>query len=113
MSYTFGDNEEASRRLRRLADLYEPETRALLELAFDGCEACTPRLAVDLGCGPGWSTQLLAAVLKPQRTVGLDSSEHTLPRRAQIIPGWNFCAMTSCNRPSRLTRLTCSFAAFC
>jgi SAM-dependent methyltransferase len=75
MPYTFGDNEEASRRLRRLADLYEPETRALLASVCDGGEARTPRLAVDLGCGPGWSTRLLNAVLKPRRTVGLDSSE--------------------------------------
>jgi SAM-dependent methyltransferase len=74
MPYTFGDNEEASRRLRRLADLYEPETRALLALIGDASEARTPRLAVDLGCGPGWSTRLLSAVLKPGRTVGLDSS---------------------------------------
>lgn len=69
MSYTFGDNEEASRRLRRLAEVYEPETRALLE------QVPAPRLAVDLGCGPGWSTQLLSSVLKPQRTVGLETSE--------------------------------------
>ncbi|MGD0902550.1 MAG: class I SAM-dependent methyltransferase [Terracidiphilus sp.] len=75
MPYTFGDNEEASRRLRRLADLYEPETRALLALICDSGEPRTPRLALDLGCGPGWSTRLLSAVLKPRRIVGLDSSE--------------------------------------
>ncbi len=33
-------------------------------------------LAVDLGCGPGRSTRLLADILRPSRTVGLDSSEH-------------------------------------
>jgi SAM-dependent methyltransferase len=33
-----------------------------------------PRLAVDLGCGPGWSTRLLQATLQPDRTVGLDAS---------------------------------------
>jgi hypothetical protein len=31
MSYTFGDHQAASRRLHRLAELYEPETRGLLE----------------------------------------------------------------------------------
>ena len=75
MSYTFGDNEEASRRLRRLSELYEPETRGLLELTYVSGKPRTPRLAIDLGCGPGWSTQLLDAVLKPRLTVGLDSSE--------------------------------------
>jgi trans-aconitate 2-methyltransferase len=33
-----------------------------------------PRLAVDLGCGPGWSTRLLQDALQPDRTVGLDAS---------------------------------------
>jgi trans-aconitate 2-methyltransferase len=71
MFYTFGDHEEASRRLRRLAELYEPETRGLFELALHSGEPDTLRLAVDLG----WTTQLLDSVLKPQRTVRLDSSE--------------------------------------
>jgi len=33
------------------------------------------RMAVDLGCGPGWSTQLISETLTPGRTIGLDSSE--------------------------------------
>jgi trans-aconitate 2-methyltransferase len=71
-NYTFGDSGEASIRLRRLADLYEPETRALL-----GRSRIPPlRVAIDLGCGPGWSTELVHEVLKPSRTVGLDASEH-------------------------------------
>ena len=73
-NYTFGDNDRASGRLRRLAELYEPETRELLRRGG----ARTPRLAVDLGCGPGWSTRLLQDVLKPERTVGLDTSERYL-----------------------------------
>jgi SAM-dependent methyltransferase len=69
-NYTFGDTDEASARLRLLAELYEPETRRLLERG-----AVQPRLAIDLGCGPGWSTRLLHDVLKPVRTVGYDASE--------------------------------------
>jgi trans-aconitate 2-methyltransferase len=70
-NYTFGDNDQASARLRRLAELYEPETRELLQQ----CGARSPQLAVDLGCGPGWSTRLLREVLDAERTVGLDASE--------------------------------------
>jgi SAM-dependent methyltransferase len=69
--YTFGDNDRASARLGRLAEIYEPETRALLERS--GARAI--RLAVDLGCGPGWSTRLVRDVLAPARTVGLDASD--------------------------------------
>jgi trans-aconitate 2-methyltransferase len=68
--YTFGDTEEASARLRRLAELYEPETR---ELLLRG-DARKPQLAIDLGCGPGWTTRLLHDALHPTRTVGLDAS---------------------------------------
>ena len=70
-NYTFGDNDRASERLRRLAELYEPESRDLLAR----CGASAPWLAVDMGCGPGWSTRLIRDVLSPRRTVGLDASE--------------------------------------
>ena len=90
MPYTFGDHEEASRRLHRLAEVYEQETRGLLELAIDSGRSHTFRLAVDLGCGPGWTTQLLDAVLKPQRTVGLDASERYIAEARANCPRLEF-----------------------
>jgi SAM-dependent methyltransferase len=90
MSYTFGDNEQASHRLRLLSGLYEPETRALLELFRDSGESRAPQLAIDLGCGPGWSTQLLAAVLQPRRTVGLDSSKRYIAEARANHPRLEF-----------------------
>ncbi len=69
--YTFGDNDTAAAGLKRLAEIYEPVTRELL--ARGGLPRC--RIAVDLGCGAGWSTRLLRDVLCPLRTVGLDASE--------------------------------------
>jgi ubiquinone/menaquinone biosynthesis C-methylase UbiE len=90
MSYTFGDNDEASQRLRRLAVLYEPETCALLNLLSDSGKLHPPRLAIDLGCGPGWSTQLLADILKPQRTVGFDSSERYIAEARVNHPNLEF-----------------------
>jgi len=69
--YTFGDNDRAAARLKRLAEIYEPVTRELL--ARGGVPRCG--MAVDLGCGAGWSTRLLRDLLRPVRTVGLDSSE--------------------------------------
>ena len=69
-NYTFGDSDEASLRLRNLANLYKPDTRSLLKRS----EVGRPRLAIDLGCGPGWSTGLIREILNPEQTVGLDSS---------------------------------------
>jgi trans-aconitate 2-methyltransferase len=77
--YTFGDNEQASARLRLLSQVYEPETRELLQSG----PARNCRLAVDLGCGPGWSTCLVNDVLKPARTFGLDSSESYITEARQ------------------------------
>lgn len=85
--YTFGDTDEAAARLKRLAELYEPETREFLERS----RVQGPKLAIDLGCGPGWSTSLLQRVLNPGRTVGLDASERYVVQARRIHgPGLEF-----------------------
>ena len=70
-SYTFGDDDRASRRLARLAAAYEAETRELIARAIAG----RPALALDLGCGPGWTTLLVHQASGAARTVGLDVSD--------------------------------------
>jgi len=74
--YAFGDSPAAARRLDLLAELFEPASRSFLERVAgnDGWGGPTG-LAVDLGCGPGHTTRLVADVLKPDRTLGLDQSE--------------------------------------
>jgi SAM-dependent methyltransferase len=69
--YAFGDGPAAARRLDLLADLFEPASRTFLEHVADRPYL----LAVDLGCGTGRTTRLVADVLKPDRTLGLDQSE--------------------------------------
>ncbi|MBN1341648.1 MAG: class I SAM-dependent methyltransferase [Phycisphaerae bacterium] len=70
--YLFGDSDLAARRLKILADAFAPSTRAFLASASD--RACP--LAVDLGCGPGHTTHLLADTVPCERIVGLDNSQH-------------------------------------
>jgi trans-aconitate 2-methyltransferase len=70
MSYLFGDSEPAARRLALLASLFEASTRAFVREAWDGVGG----LAVDLGCGPGFTTRLLADELQCQQVAGLDTS---------------------------------------
>jgi SAM-dependent methyltransferase len=69
-AYLFGDTDIAAERLRLVADIYADATRAFLQHQA----TAQPRLAVDLGCGPGYSTRLLADVCQGERTVGLDNS---------------------------------------
>ena len=68
--YTFGDDRSALERLRLVAGAYEPISRAFLA-------AHAPRsapVALDLGCGPAFSTQLLMEVCNPITLIGIDSS---------------------------------------
>ena len=70
MRYAFTDSDVAARRLRLVADVFAGSTAAFLASAVRRA----PALALDLGCGPGHSTHLLATVTGARRTVGLDSS---------------------------------------
>jgi SAM-dependent methyltransferase len=90
MSYTFGDNQDASQRLRRLAEVYGPETRDLLQAVQSLGGVRSFELALDLGCGPGWSTQLIKATLNPGRVVGLDTSETYLMEARSNQPQLEF-----------------------
>lgn len=72
MHYLFGDTDLAARRLEVLAEVFAESTRAFL-LAAD---IDRQRLAVDLGCGPGYSTHLLSDLLECDHVAGLDRSEH-------------------------------------
>ena len=72
MQYTFGDSEIAARRLKVVAEVFAPSSRTFLLDAI----ADKPSLALDLGCGPGYSTHLLADALGGDHTVGVDSSQY-------------------------------------
>ncbi len=74
MTYAFGDTDLAARRLALLAKTFADSSSAFMRDAGDG----RPRMAADLGCGPGYSTHLLAGTLAPDHTVGLDNSESFL-----------------------------------
>lgn len=72
--YTFGDTDVAAERLRLLGRVFEPSSgRLLASLGNPSGE-----LAVDLGCGPGSTTRLLAQHVTCERVVGLDQSERLL-----------------------------------
>jgi SAM-dependent methyltransferase len=71
-SYQFGDSLLAAERLRLLAAVFEPSTREFLT----GLTHDDVRSVVDLGCGPGCTTRLLAELFPAAKVTGLDSSPH-------------------------------------
>ena len=69
-AYAFGDGELAARRLGLVSEVFAPTSRAFLaEVGF------RPRLALDLGSGPGHTTRLVADTLQPTKTVGIEASK--------------------------------------
>ena len=74
MGYAFGDTDLAARRLALLAETFAESSRTFMRESVDRRLA----MAADLGCGPGYSTHLLAGTLTPDHTVGLDNSESFL-----------------------------------
>jgi SAM-dependent methyltransferase len=70
VSYTFGDSDRATRRLAVVARVFEPTSSAFIaEHRRDGVV-----VALDLGCGPGYTTEMLARVWSGVRCVGIDAS---------------------------------------
>jgi trans-aconitate 2-methyltransferase len=72
--YTFGDTDVAAERLRLLSRVFAPSSSRLLG-ALGNPEG---ELAVDLGCGPGETTRLVAEHVAAERVVGLDQSARLL-----------------------------------
>jgi trans-aconitate 2-methyltransferase len=79
MPYLFADSDMAVHRLRVLADVFAVSSRAFLQNVV----STTPQIAIDLGCGPGYTTHLLADTTRCTRAIGLDSSERFLALAAQ------------------------------
>lgn len=69
--YAFRDTELARRRLDLVADVFAAPSTAFLRTAVE----FAPTLAVDLGCGPGRTTRLVADATGATVTIGLDTSE--------------------------------------
>jgi trans-aconitate 2-methyltransferase len=68
--YRFGIDQSAADRLRLVATAYDPVSRPFLAAHA----LPRPKVAVDLGCGPGFTTELLHEVCRPETTIGLDAS---------------------------------------
>jgi len=70
LSYAFGDSPQAAERLALVAQVFEGPSRTF----WRSFAPAAPRLALDLGCGPGHTTLALAQGVRAAHTVGVDSS---------------------------------------
>jgi trans-aconitate 2-methyltransferase len=93
--YTFGDDDPAAERLRLVADAYRAVSANFLRrnvLAGVG-------VAIDLGCGPGFSTQLLRDVGRPRRLLGLDASASFVEWARRLVPDGEFAVHDAARTP--------------
>jgi trans-aconitate 2-methyltransferase len=73
--YAFGRDGIAATRLGMLHRIFSP---AGLELVADACGGRRLDVAIDLGCGPGYTTRMLGEALRPARLIGLDLGQEFL-----------------------------------
>jgi hypothetical protein len=69
--YSFGETNLASERLRVVSQIFDPTSETFVSETVRN----RPALALDLGCGPGFTIRLLCRVVKPERTVGVVRSK--------------------------------------
>jgi trans-aconitate 2-methyltransferase len=84
--YRFGIDQSAADRLRLVARAYDPVSRSFL--VAHGLPR--PNVAVDLGCGPGFTTELLLEACRPEATIGLDTSGVFVAGARARLPGVRF-----------------------
>jgi SAM-dependent methyltransferase len=86
MKYTFGTSRAAAARLEAIARFFNPLAAQLI-----GQYVVSPiRVAVDLGCGPGFTTAMLHRAAHAENTYGLDNSAEFLALARDWLPHCHF-----------------------
>jgi trans-aconitate 2-methyltransferase len=86
MRYTFGTSQTAARRLQEISHFFNPPAHDFIVRFLDK----TPEGALDLGCGPGFTTRMLKQATGCNRVYGLDRSEEFLALAGKQYPGLTF-----------------------
>ena len=76
MKYTFGTTEIAANRLEKLAEVFNPHSSEFIK-TYSGSPMVS---AVDLGCGPGYTTHMLYMSVRAKEIYGMDNSDTFLYR---------------------------------
>jgi SAM-dependent methyltransferase len=85
--YTFGTDDAGASRLESIASVFNPLAAQLMRTYLDDQPRQT---AVDLGCGPGFTTDMLARASGCPEVYGLDNAAHFIQRAAARFPAYTF-----------------------
>jgi trans-aconitate 2-methyltransferase len=86
MRYSYGTDNEAAQRLELLAGLFNPHSEFFIRNYCVG----SVESALDLGCGPGFTTDMLANATGCSRIYGIDNSENLLSQASEGFPQYTF-----------------------
>lgn len=108
--YTFGATEVARERLDLLARVFEAPSHAFLAGVADR----SPDLALDLGCGPGHTTDLVRRATGARRTIGIDAAPGFVGSAAARFgnPSVEFVVADVTDLPSSLAPADLIYARF-
>ena len=99
--YAFGETDLAAERLRLVSEVFDPTSEAFVSETVRS----RPRLALDLGCGPGFTTRLLSRIARPEKTVGVDRSEAFVNRALASAAGSEEYVVADVAAPMRIEGL--------
>lgn len=86
MRYTFGHTFTAAQRLQQIAEFFNP---LAYNFICDNRDKNYNRV-VDLGCGPGYTTDMLAKATEAKEVVGIDISDYFIELARKAYPDYKF-----------------------
>jgi trans-aconitate 2-methyltransferase len=86
MRYTFGTTKKAAGRLGEIARVFNPLAEEFLTKHITG----KIETALDLGCGPGFTTDMIYRALRCKKVYGFDNSKEMLEYAKKQFKNCNF-----------------------
>jgi SAM-dependent methyltransferase len=86
MRYSYGTDDAAAKRLELLSGLFNPYSEAFIKNYCPG----NVESALDLGCGPGFTTAMLAGATGANKVYGIDNSENLLALASKLFLQYGF-----------------------
>ncbi|HEX2905829.1 MAG TPA: methyltransferase domain-containing protein [Phototrophicaceae bacterium] len=87
VKYTFGTDDEGAIRLESIGSFFNPLAAAFIRRHV---QPQPHQVAVDLGCGPGFTTAMLAQATGCAQVYGLDRADYFIQMAAARFPNYTF-----------------------
>ncbi len=86
MKYTYGTSDKAASRLEEISKFFNPLADKFIKQYLNNDK----ETALDLGCGPGFTTDMLFKATKASSTYGIDNSREFLETASRRFTDYNF-----------------------